>query len=559
MYKKSPYLRFPLKPTLYADFSKDDLERMMELRVTYSGLGSHALPIVPQKSAFETSLPSREFTKEAHPNLVQYATSNACAISWATATIAAAEKVLADRGTPMNLSIEYLLDCFKEETNEDICDGVLMPDLADFLATRGLMSEMEAARLGANKCSDESAHVFLFTATKVEAPNRGGLMNLVGSGDPTLSLMSLNLLRLRYTDNMTKDSEIPFTGSYGNPAVYGVVTGYGLDAESEMNVESNDVVGWWMVDIAVTPFEHQQIKLPMRANDTNANYAGIAAYAFSVAYAEETPINVENYNTLSEIPLSVKELSFPENAFPNDELVDLSRFPYLESVYFAKGSFPNARALLVDGATRLRKVVIGENAFANADQFILENTSIEELTIGSGCFNGEEVETPGRRLSAQRSSSVGFAAIFSLINNYKLQNLYIPSNSFTKMKEIQISGIGAMQSIIIDGELGDKKAPFQNASSFVVDGLDNLRTLQLGAKVCQACSVFSANSPAIESVIIGDFCFQGKETEQKNTTAALQFSMVGKSELISISIGKGSFPYFNRFEVKRMFLSFYTP
>ena len=208
MYKKAPYLQFPLRTSIYADFSEDDLEKMMELKINYSNLGSYADPIIPAKKEFDYALPSRAFSKEDHPDLVKYSTSNTCAISWATATIAAAEKVLADRGTPVELSLEYLLDCYEDEMKESYCDGVSMADLSSFLSTRGLMSEVEAKRLGENKCTDESTHVFFFESTRVEAPNRGGLMDLVASEKPTLSLMSLNLLRLRYTDNMNKTERI---------------------------------------------------------------------------------------------------------------------------------------------------------------------------------------------------------------------------------------------------------------------------------------------------------------------------------------------------------------
>ena len=101
--------------------------------------------------------------------------------------------------------------------------------------------------------------------------------------------------------------------------------------------------------------------------------------------------------------------------------------------------------------------------------------------------------------------------------------------------------------------MGDKKAPFQYAFSFIVNDLMNLRDVVLGNKVCQACSTFSVDSPFIQNVSVGDFCFQGKDSTQQGNTAALQFQMIDKSELQSTSIGKGSFSFFNRYEVKSMF------
>ena len=563
MYKKAPYLQFPLKASIYADFSENDLEEMMKLKITYSNMGSYAEPVTPSKKEFDSAIPSRDLSGTDHPDLIKYSTSNACATSWATATIAAAEKVLADRGTPVELSLEYLLDCYEEEMGESYCDGVSMADLSTFLSDRGLMSEVEAKRLGDRKCTDEFAHVFFFGSTRVEAPNRGGLMNLVASGEPTLSLMSLNLLRLRYTDNMDKDSEIPFTGSYGNPSVYGVVTGYGLDEEmaSRTDLDSKDVVGWWMIDLAVTPFEHQQIKLPMRASETNANFGGIAAYAISIHYLDESPIRIESYESISDIPFFAKNLAFPADSFAKDELVDLSRFPNMESVSFGKGSFPNAHSFKAVNCPHLKKIVIEDGAFANASVFEVEQTSVEQLTIGTGCFNGAEISNPSRRLSTTTTSNEndstsdstsGLETIFSLINNPHVQNVYIPSGSFTYTKRVRISGNNAMESVVIEGEKGDKNAPFQYASSFIVNELLNLRNVVLGTKVCQACSAFSVDSPLIQNVSIGDFCFQGKDSTQQGNTAALQFQMVDKSELQSTSIGKGSFSFFNRYELKSM-------
>ena len=191
------------------------------------------------------------------------------------AAINAAEQELGKNNINVQLSLNYLLKCYEEEFNENICKGVAMTDLADFLSTRGLITEEDADRLGEKMCDDQTSIRYLFDIHRPEAPNRGGLMNVITDGHPTISLMSLNILPLRYASNMTV-SDYPFKSTYNQPSVYGLITGYSEEGEDH----------WWMVDIAITPCEHQQIKLPMRDNDVTANFAGIAAYAFSIELHE---------------------------------------------------------------------------------------------------------------------------------------------------------------------------------------------------------------------------------------------------------------------------------
>ena len=102
---------------------------------------------------------------------------------------------------------------------------------------------------------------------------------------------------------------------------------------------------------------------------------GIAAYAISIHYLDESPIRIENYDSVSDIPYYAKSLAFPANSFTKDELVDLSRFPYIESVSFGKGSFPNARSFKAVNCPTLKRIVIEDSAFANTSVFEVEQTS----------------------------------------------------------------------------------------------------------------------------------------------------------------------------------------
>ena len=125
----------------------------MDLRIKYSGLGSYYEQIIPSTHQYYQPILSHEFCTEDHPSLIPYAATHNCSISWATATIAAAELALHQRGIEEKLSLEYLLECFKDEIEEDSCEGVSMSDLQEFLMTVGLMSEKEVNRVGDEMCS----------------------------------------------------------------------------------------------------------------------------------------------------------------------------------------------------------------------------------------------------------------------------------------------------------------------------------------------------------------------------------------------------------------------
>ena len=534
--RKSRSLVFRLDETIYLDFSESYLEEMMDTTTKYTGVGSYCDPVDPNEPVYSYDLDPRIPNSEDHPTLIQYASNHNCSISWATATIAAAEQALRNEGITDPLSLEYLLSCYEEEMEEDICSGVLMTDLQYFIANNGLISESEALRLkDSNMCTDPSAVKYKFTTHRPTSANRGGLMNLIAESNPTIALMSLNLNRLRFTASMTEEDR-PYEGAYHDPSIYGVVTGY-----NETAAES-----WWMVDMAVTPFEHQLIKLPMRDNETNANYAGIAAYAFSIQYARDDLIVSESaYPTLESIPYNVRSLTFTPFSYASITEVSLARFINLKEVTFEKNSFPHARSLVASNMGLLKRMDVQEGAFAEGLVFEVSHTTIDHLSIGSNCFNGQEEETSGnlRRLSS------GLESLFALIDNANLQEVIIPHNSFTHTKSIKLEQLDNISSIVIEGALLGEKAPFESSTSFVMDAFINLRSVILGNRVCKEASVFSVDSPHIENVVIGEECFQGRNPNPVGDTASLTFSMVNKANLQTTSLGRNSFSFFNTYEL----------
>ena len=566
MDRRAPYVKYPTGLSIYADFREQDLLDMMDLNVKYSGMGSYYEAIEASKSSHSLDLNSRFVCTNSTSTLSSYSKSNSCAISWATAAISAAEySIQQHMGISTSLSMEYLLTCYKKDTGDDGCNGVSMSDLSDFLYNRGLMTEEDVNRIGKEKMCEEanSSKTYHFESEKISAPNRGGLMNLVASGNPTLTLMSLNLLHLRYTASMN-ETDYPFTGLTNQPSVYGIVIGYDKGSEKEEAEEEGE--GWWMVDVAVTPCEHQIVKLPMKEDENNANFAGIAAYAFSIIplkreIVEEQPtseipttrpppihVTDKEYPTVDSIPSDVPIVIFNKGSYSNVPKVDLSHLTDLEEVVIEEGAFPNATVFRAYGLQKLKRIEIQNGAFPNAFNFDVADSTASELIIGADSFNGQPSSltslSSGRRLQAG-----GFSSVFRLYNNTFITIVHIPSGSFKYTKEVRISGMSSLVEVIIEG-IGEKHAPFSNAESLFIEEAINLRNLIIGDKVCRSCSVYSVDSPFITDVKIGSDTFNGMtKNPSGNDQTALEFEMKDRSELQSLMIGKGSFSFFSSFNV----------
>ena len=192
---------------------------------------------------------------------------------------------------------------------------------------------------------------------------------------------------------------------------------------------------------------------------------------------------------------------------------------------------------------QLNTIVFQDHSLSNTHTLILENLSVKSIEMGIDCFNGNS-SYEGRRLDSIVMNKL------SLKNNGLLQELKIPSGSFSSYKEIEISNLMNLKRIEIEGEKESKSAPFQSSSSFVTNGTPNLEVMKLGSKVCGSGSVFSIDSSMIKEVEIGDGCFQGKERGSKYEGLAHHLSMVNKPELISTKIGKSSFVYFDTYNLK---------
>ena len=160
------------------------------------------------------------------------------------------------------------------------------------------MTEEDANLLDSdNLCTDNAFPKYHFQVTQIDVPNKSGLMNLVAEGNPVVSLLALDLFRLRVTNHVTGD--YIYTGAAYEPTLYGVIQGYDTDK--------------WIVTFNVVPCENIVLQLPVTENDTNANYAGIAGYAFSIGYTEtSTPEPPSDPNNVR-ITLTASYATTPAN------------------------------------------------------------------------------------------------------------------------------------------------------------------------------------------------------------------------------------------------------
>ncbi|KAK8791174.1 hypothetical protein WA171_002123 [Blastocystis sp. BT1] len=252
------------------------------------------------------------------------------------------------------------------------------------------------------------------------------------------------------------------------------------------------------------------------------------------------------------IPLNVQSLIFDSNSFPDMIDVDLSNFTSLQSLQFREGSFASASSLTIIGyhiflysfigLTQLNTILFHNHSFPITHSIILQDLSVHSIQVGEDCFNGIG-SFEGRRLDSTSISKL------TLKNNGMLQEMKIPAGSFTQIKNIEMSNLQNLKMIEIEGEKGEKGAPFQSTSSFVTNGTPNLEVMKLGNKVCQSGSVFSIDSKMIKEVEIGKKCFQGTDKESQYGAKAQQFVMIDQPKLTSTKIDKSSFVYFDTYNL----------
>lgn len=262
--------------SILSDFNKDDLKEMMDLSKTYTGDGSYADPVpVVHQGDYENEDFVVSNMCDGYESLSK---SNPYPISWATAVISAAETSLRKEGITDELSLAYLETCLPknmETEDRNVTDVTIQLFLQDYgLMTKEVYDNIDKELL----CQDTSAN-YRFTTEPLSDINKSGLMNMIYAGDPVIALMALDLNTLK---TVHSDVEHIYKGGAFQPTVYGVVYGYSMD-------------NYWSVSMNVVPCENIRLHLPMTGNKTDANYAGIAGFAFSLKVDLSPPGTIPLY------------------------------------------------------------------------------------------------------------------------------------------------------------------------------------------------------------------------------------------------------------------------
>ena len=405
--RKAPYRKYPMNLSILSDFSDEDLEKMMDLGVKYSGEGSYAEPESISTSSWSNMyVVSRDMCEEGTK---LYSAPNSHSTSWASALVLAAETALRKEGYDTRFSLPYVLNCLKESQEVEF-NEVSPSDIIEFVREKGLVTEESVKDIPENELCSADVPKFYFDVTKNDIPNKSGLMNFVADGDPVIVLMALDLIRLKTVNDVTGDDI--YTGATDEPSLYGVMKGFD---ETK-----------WTVTFNVVPCENIEMNLPVVDSVTNANYAGIAGYAMSIKVTSgpfdtlptiapttevpttEVPTTIapttqaptdnpreivvdDSIGSIDNIPKDVTKLTFKEGSFNSVTSVVLD-FPYLKTLIFENNTFINTQYVEIN-APLLEELIIGENCFSGltttrrlldvSGRFVLNTPALKTVVVGT--------------------------------------------------------------------------------------------------------------------------------------------------------------------------------
>ena len=359
--------------SILSDFSDEDLEKMMDLGVKYSGEGSYAEPeSISTPSWSNMHVVSRDMCAGAET----YSAPNSHSTSWASALVLAAEAALRKEGYDTRFSLPYVLNCLKESQEVEF-NEVSPSDIIEFAREKGLVTEESVKDIPENELCSADVPKFYFDVTKNDIPNKSGLMNFVAEGDPVIVLMALDLIRLKTVNDVTGDAI--YTGATAEPSVYGVMKGFD---ETK-----------WTVTFNVVPCENIEMNLPVVDNDTNANYGGIAGYAMSIKVASGPFDTLPTIAPTTEVPTTFVPTTQAPTENPREIVVDdsigsIDNIPKdVTMLTFKEGSFNSVTSVVLD-FPYLKTLIFENNTFINTQYVEINAPLLEELIVGENCFSG---------------------------------------------------------------------------------------------------------------------------------------------------------------------------
>ena len=509
---KARYRHYPVDFSILSDFTDDDLEGLMDLGTKYSNQGSYAEAV-----DFTTDQNSVEIHPRNYCNgFEDYSRSNATATSWATAVITAAEySYKENKHSEIHFSLKHLLTCLPRSCETEP-NKITNFDIIRFVSEEGLISEDDEQYLNDdNLCTDTLSTKYLFEVTQIDVPNKGGLKRLIAGGNPVITLLALDLFRLRVANNVTGD--YIFTGAAYNPSVYGVMLGY--DEEK------------WNVTFNVVPCENIILQLPMTENENNANYAGIAGLAFSMSFAESTTPEPPDDPTKVLVTLIVNYGSTPTGNTGKIELYDAPGTNLLFSMDL--GGLNNERVGKELDSHLMKIIVTGGPWSPDATLTIMSNFGSKEIDLSTteiyfhpetGVLENNEIQVVNscdEFKNALKDSKIVHlmenkctSDTFSIEKTDEVIFLWIEKGNFEGMG-VNIDGAENLEFLIF----GDISMSFTGSGSgrrlgdptktFQVTNCPKLTSIEIGDGMFNDYTGFTlSNLPSLQNLTIGSSNFE---------------------------------------------------
>ena len=348
---------------------------MMDIGEKYSHMGSFYLP----DNITESTWKGDYIASDLCPGFESYSTSSSNSTTWASAIVHAAEYAFSKAGYEERFSLKYVLKCLPE-FSEAQPNEIRTSDIISFIAENGLMTDRVASSLSEDELCSSTANNYKFDVIRNDVPNESGLKNFANNGNPVIVLLALDLLRLQTVNSVT-GTDI-YRGATDEPSVYGILEGYEEDK--------------WTVGLNVVPCEHIVLNLPVIDNETNANYAGIAGYAFSlVPEPISTEFIVDNtQKTLDMIPSWATKITFKAGSLDGVNSLVINRFPKLLSLIFEDDAERNIEYLEID-APLLEELVFGAGSGSSSSgsirrlsdalgRLVLNCPNLKTFVVGEG-------------------------------------------------------------------------------------------------------------------------------------------------------------------------------
>ena len=485
----------------------------MDIYPRYMNVGSYCYPTTPiHPDPYNVDLSTYSERSFCDASVFEgYAKPNSCSTSWATEAVTVAERVLKDQGYDVRLSVDYLVKCLAEDLKRDACDGFYNKEIFGFIVDNGLISEEDAAKLGNDICQPSEDMLYTFEAQEIECPNKGNLMNFLVESKHVDVMIALDMHKIRFVNDLIGEDDAPFTGATMQPTMWAIVTGYADSTPSEDGV--------WYLETFVSPCEKIEFKIPLRDNETNANYAGIAGYAYSLQF-----IGAPTDAPTTEVPTTEAPTEAPTTEAPTTEL-PTTEAPTTEppTTEAPTTELPTTEAPTTEAPTTLPPTTPPPQSAEFTedlckDKFDTLDRAVSDFIFTGACTDIEDLDFS--EFTYLRTITIGGSRSTYALENLKtvkvenmeyLTDIMIYNNNAANRDELPTQ-CDEGTSVVISGNpelvnLHFGVSSFTGYCSLTVENNAKLQTLSFGSKQSDGTvlrNVYSANFYAVSSVVISN-------------------------------------------------------